>query len=116
MDSLPVGCLAQLRHQLVKCQIEGSSLVLGRRLRSYYRALGAKGDLDTACLVVLSLVPLGRYLYLDANSPVVELLESSDLLIHVGAELIRHIAMSGLDDNIHVYLHRGGGGPNDGRW
>jgi hypothetical protein len=55
----------------------------------------------------LSPVPLCRYLYLDANRPVVELLKSGDLLIHIGAELIRHIAMSGLDDNIHVYLHRG---------
>jgi hypothetical protein len=62
---------------------------------------------------MLSFVALRRHLYLDANSPVVELLEPSDLLVHVGAELIRHIAVSGLDDNIHVYLHRGVGSPND---
>jgi hypothetical protein len=56
---------------------------------------------------MLSFVPLCRYLNLDPNDPVVELLESADLLVYVAAELIRCIAMSGLDDNIHVYLHRG---------
>src|SRR4029453_9286989 len=45
----------------------------------------------------------------DPNSPVVELLEPSDLLVHIGAKLVRHVAMSGLDDNIHVYLQRGVG-------
>src|SRR4029079_16357088 len=58
---------------------------------------------------MLSLVPLCRYLDLNPDNPVVELLEPADLLVHVRAELVRRIAMSGLDDNIHVYLHRGVG-------
>jgi hypothetical protein len=62
---------------------------------------------------MLSFVPLCRHLDLDPDDPVVELLESSDLLVNVGAKLIRQIAMSGLDDNIHVYLHRGVGSSKD---
>jgi hypothetical protein len=62
---------------------------------------------------MLSFVPLCRHLDLDPDDPVVELLESSDLLVHIGAKLIRQIAMSGFDDNIHVYLHRGVGSSND---
>jgi hypothetical protein len=57
-------------------------------------------------LIVLSFVPLGRYLDLDPNHPVIQLFQPSDFFVHVRTERIRHCAVAGFDDNIHGYLHQ----------
>ena len=101
---LAVGRLAELGHQLVQGEVEGRRLVLRRGLGADHRALGPYGDLDPAGLVVLALVALRRELDLDPDDPVVELLQPGDLLRHVSAELLGHVAVAGLDDNIHAYL------------
>ena len=103
---LAVRRLAELGHQLVQRQIEGRRLVLRRGLGPDHRAPGPYGDLHPAGLVVLALVALRRELDLDPDDPVVELLQPGDLLRHVGAELLGHVAVAGLDDNIHAYLTR----------
>ena len=70
-------------------------------------------DLDAAGLVVLPLCSRSA-----DTSTSTRMTRSSSFSsrvifsVYVGAKLIRQIAMSGLDDNIHVYLHRGVGSSN----
>src|SRR5215212_2758676 len=104
MDPLAVGCLPQLGHQFVEGDVERRHLIFGGGLSPDHRSLVAEADLYSAGLIVLSLVSFRRDFDVDPNDPAVELLESSDLLLDVGAKRLRHRAVPALDDNIHVSL------------
>src|SRR4029450_4222375 len=104
MDPLAVGCLPQLGHQLVEGDVERGQLIFGGGFSPDHRSLVAEGDLYSAGLIVLSLVSFRRDFDVDPNDSAVELLKSSDFLLDVAAERVRHRAVPALDDNIPVTL------------
>ena len=99
-----VGGPAHLRRHLVERQVEGAHLVLGGGLGPDDRTLGEGRQLDADGAVGLARVAFVLDLHLDADDPMVVLLEPGELLGDVTAEAVRELTVSAGDDHVHGYL------------
>ena len=99
-----VGRASHLGGHLVEGQVEGAHLVLGGRLGPDDRTLGEGGQLEADGAVGLTWVALVLDLHLDADDPMVVLLEPGELLGDMTAEAVRELTVSAGDDHVHGYL------------
>src|SRR5690606_24330331 len=92
---------AETLEQFARGEVEGSVTVGGLRLRADDRTAVAHGDLHPLADLRQARVALVRELYLDPLRPRGELRDLGQLAFHVGAEAVRDLGVTALDDDLH---------------
>jgi hypothetical protein len=101
-DLAPLRRLAQSPFELDEGEVEGRVPVVGGRLGPDGGPTRLDRELDPFAPVGLPWVPLGRYLHIDPDCIVIELLELGQLRARVSAEALRDTGVPALEGDFHL--------------